>query len=161
MKKADLRWTAKTVSSVLHNETYIRTYVCNRTETIAPRVSKQNDKDNWLVFKNHHEPMVSQEMFESVKKRFHKYAHKVCQDNYYNELKGKVYCKGCGKTLERHHIKNKALGKTFYYKCDYGNQKDCCKKMYVEDFYCFMLFFDFVSYNFNITKSVYFTIFEK
>ena len=81
--------------------------------------------------------------------------------DYYNELKAKVYCKGCGKTLERHHIKNKALGKTFYYKCDYGNQKDCCKKMYVEDFYCFMLFFDFVSYNFNITKSVYFTIFEK
>ena len=95
---------------------------------------KNNDKEDWLIFENHHEPIISKETFESVKKQFNKFTHKRCSDTFYNELKGKVYCKGCGQLLHRHYINNRLLGKTFYYKCDYGNNEDCCSdKAYIKD----------------------------
>jgi uncharacterized protein (DUF2344 family) len=98
---------------------------------------KNNISDDWLVFENHHEPIIDSSTFENVQKRFHKFTTKKCNNIYYEEFKNKVYCKGCGQLLQRHYTANdyvlqKAV-KSFYFKCDYAITESCCSdRVYIE-----------------------------
>ncbi len=130
-------WKAKTVSNILHNKVYTGTLINNKQTSISPRVMKNNISDDWLVFENHHEPIIDSSTFENVQKRFHKFTTKKCNNIYYEEFKNKVYCKGCGQLLQRHYTANdyvlqKAV-KSFYFKCDYGTRDSCCSdRVYIE-----------------------------
>jgi DNA invertase Pin-like site-specific DNA recombinase/uncharacterized protein (DUF2344 family) len=130
-------WKPKMVSNILHNQIYTGTLINNKQTSTSPRVMKNNATDNWLVFENHHEPIINNDIFENVQKRFHKFTAKKYNNSYYNEFKKKVYCKGCGQLLQRHYIANdyalKKAVKSFYFKCDYAITESCCSdRVYIE-----------------------------
>ena len=112
-------WTASCISKIVHNEVYIGNYTCNKSIGIAPKSRIKNDKDNWLEFKNHHEPIVSEELFKEVSKRFYK--AKVGQISSMPKryaLTGKIFCDHCGRPLRLRHYKQKDVdNKRLVYVC--------------------------------------------
>ena len=130
-------WKAKDISSILHNKVYIGTLINNKKESVSPRVVKKNSIQDWIIFENQHEAIIDIKTFERVQKCFNKFTSRNKNKYFYEEFKKKVYCKGCGKILQRHyisnsHIKNKEI-KSFFYKCDYGIYDNCCTdKVYIE-----------------------------
>lgn len=67
-------WQAGTVRTILTNESYIGNMVYEKTEQTAVGYGKKTvkPKDEWKVFKNHHEPIVEQEIFNAVQKKYDK-----------------------------------------------------------------------------------------
>ena len=122
-------WTAKTVSKILHNKVYIGTLISNKSETIAPRVQKNNAAEKWIVIENHHPAIIEKEVFESAAKGFHKPTPRKMVKTFYDELKGKVKCGCCGRTLKRHYLPKYTGNKDteIYLTCDYGTSKTCYK----------------------------------
>lgn len=130
-------WKAKDISNILHNRVYVGTLINNRKKSISPRVVKENSVQDWIIFENHHEAIIDAKTFERVQKCFNKSTPRNKSKCFYEEFKRKVYCKGCGKVLQRHyisnsHFKNKET-KSFFYKCDYGIYDNCCtERVYIE-----------------------------
>ena len=133
IKKGNGYWSAKTVSHILHNVVYIGTLIQNRTETFAPKMSKNNDESQWIVFEDHHQPIISKELFNKIKQRTYKKTSKQAVKSYFDELKGKVRCGGCGKVPKRHFI-GSGENRQFYYKCDYPVSENCCSdRLYADE----------------------------
>ncbi len=130
-------WSKAQISQIVHNKIYIGTYICNKNYTIAPRVRKFADESELIVFENHHEPIISKELFESVSRRFYKSCEKGIKKTSrgYDEFNRKVICGGCGKALHRNYSSIKDISKrTFYYKCNYITDDNCClDKIFIED----------------------------
>lgn len=130
-------WTPKSISGIVNNPVYVGTLVNNKSETISPRISKTNNESNWLIFENHHEAIVSQELFEKANHRHKKHSsvNSITKTNLYPEFKGKVFCGGCGNLLQRYYITSKGdLKRTFYYTCRFDlNDSCCCERVYIED----------------------------
>ncbi len=124
-------WKANNISNILHNEVYIGTLINNRWGSNFPKIFKRNSSEDWMIFKNHHEAIISVETFENIKKRHRKIKNRKSGRNNYTEFKKKVYCKGCKQPLQRHYIKNTHSKNkddiSFFYRCDYGTTDNCCK----------------------------------
>lgn len=60
-------WSKSTVANILRNETYIGWTVFNKRDkkTIGRQFKPKNE---WIIIKNTHEPIVSQELFDKVQK---------------------------------------------------------------------------------------------
>ena len=133
MKMPDKKafWKANNISNILHNEVYIGTLINNRWGSNFPNVFKRNSSEDWIIFENHHEAIISVETFENIKKRHRKIKNRKSSRNNYTEFKKKVYCKGCKQPLQKHYTKNIHNKNTndisFFYRCDYGNTDNCCK----------------------------------
>jgi site-specific DNA recombinase len=93
-------WDAQTIMNILLNEVYIGTIIWNKyqTKTFKTKQLKQNPKNEWIISRHKHEPIIDDFTFQKVQdlmrnnKRLHKTTHT-------NILKGKVRCNECGKTL--------------------------------------------------------------
>lgn len=130
-------WSKTQILQILHNKIYIGTYICNKNYTIAPRIRKFSDENERFIFKNHHEPIILKTLFESVSKRFNKSCEKGIKKTSrgYDEFNRKVICGGCGKSLHQNYSTTKDMSKrTFYYKCIYVTDDDCCSdKIFIEN----------------------------
>lgn len=96
----DNYWAPRTVSEILGKMEYLGHTVNFKTYTKSYKNKKklQNAPENWRIFKNTHEPIVSQETFNIVQ------GIRSCkrQVNRLGEmpmLSGMVYCADCGKKL--------------------------------------------------------------
>ncbi|MDE5780231.1 MAG: recombinase family protein [Lachnospiraceae bacterium] len=94
-------WQAGTVRSILTNETYIGHMVYGKTEQTAVGSGKKilKPKEEWKVFKNHHEAIVDKEIFDAVQKKFNKVKNNIRKNIQY-PLKGKLFCRYCKRTLK-------------------------------------------------------------
>ncbi len=129
-------WNSGQILKILHNKIYTGVYICNKNYTIAPRVRKFSDESEWLVFENHHEPIISKELYEMVSKRFNKTGAKGIKKKSkgYDEFNKKVICGGCGKSLHRNYSLSKNKNKGFFYKCNYRTNDNCCTdRIFIED----------------------------
>ncbi len=99
-KQYPYQWAPPTVMSILMNEVYIGTIICNKHQTRSFKTKdlKRNPKSQWIVSKHKHEPIIDEATFNKVQdiltinKRLPRTPH-------VNILKGKVRCNRCGKTL--------------------------------------------------------------
>lgn len=96
----DNYWAPRTVSEILGKMEYLGHTVNFKTYTKSYKNKKklQNAPENWRIFENTHEPIVSQETFNIVQ------GIRSCkrQVNRLGEmpmLSGMVYCADCGKKL--------------------------------------------------------------
>ncbi len=105
-RKLGCIWSAREVSTVLHNKAYIGTLISRKTNNYTPNKAKNNDESEYLIFENHHEPIVSKKLFESVSKKF--YTRKITSERkvVVKEFYRKVICGGCGKALAGRILKN-------------------------------------------------------
>jgi site-specific DNA recombinase len=93
-------WDAQTIMNILLNEVYIGTIICNKhqTKTFKTKQLKQNPKNEWIISRHKHEPIIDDLTFQKVQDlmRINK---RLPKTDHMNILKGKVRCNECGKTL--------------------------------------------------------------
>jgi site-specific DNA recombinase len=100
VKKYSFDWGSTTLLSILKNEVYIGSIVCNRhqTSSFKSKKLKQNPKSEWIINRNKHEPIIDLEQFNKVqvlmiqKKQTTRVPHE-------NIFKGKLRCGDCGMIL--------------------------------------------------------------
>ena len=122
-EKPHLKWNRDHIAAILKNEVYLGRYVSGKDRVCLYRHEKRHtaDKEQWNVFENHHEPLVSEQLFETANARKGERKQGKCGvDNFF---KRKIFCGCCGSGMvirpERKHR---------YYICTRKRQygKDSC-----------------------------------
>lgn len=107
----DIHWHDSVVKKMLCNPVYLGHMVngMSRTRPELGYSTERLSREQWVVVKNTHEPIIFQQDFDAVAEMFRvstkkfyglagKYGHLPDTENV---LKGFVYCKHCGRALKR------------------------------------------------------------
>ena len=89
---------------------------------------KTTDEDEQYVFYNTHEPIISQELWDSVQKRKKRANRAAARGTHTNRLSGYLYCADCGRrmTLQTHYSK-KDGSIQYSYRCGgYASRVNSC-----------------------------------
>ena len=116
-------WSSERISEMLQNETYLGNMVQGRTVKISYKSKKclKQDRENWVVVENTHEPLIDRETFDKVQalaqRRNEEYFEALGRFTHLetteNILKGLVYCADCKRPLVRY--KNVSHEKKLWY----------------------------------------------
>lgn len=106
-------WQAGTVRSILTNETYIGHMVYGKTEQSAVGSGKKllKPREEWKVFRNHHEPIIDKKIFDAVQEKFNKVKNNTRRVIRY-PLKGRLFCRYCKRALKVSKLSGEKL--SFY-----------------------------------------------
>ena len=104
-------WLRTTIGNMLKNQTYLGYVVSGKREQISPKIKKgkQKKKEEFIVIKNMHEPIIDKELWNKVQDRFSSF-NTNNKKKYDYLLKGLVYCGECGNeaTFMHNISKNKS-----------------------------------------------------
>ena len=134
-------WTQGTIMVIIKNEVYLGHMVCNKQTTKSFKNKKiiSNDKSEWIITRNTHEPLVDEYLFEQAQK-----ATEVKRKTWTSEphiFAGLLRCPDCGRAM--HYQKRTERSYTASYSCNtytrYG--KEYCSMHYIryEDLYQIVL----------------------
>lgn len=125
-------WSATTIKRILSNETYTGVLIQGTSAKVSYKDKKVAavPKEDWIIVKNHHEAIISEEMFQKVSCLRSK--RRICARNQGKDKKvhifaGKLKCAACGHTI----IKSGGVrGKNndWYMRCQLANKsrlKEC------------------------------------
>ncbi len=119
-------WCSRTISEMLTNETYIGNLTQGRRRTINYKVKKEirTPKEDWIIVKNNHEPIIDVETFNIVQSIYKKNTNQNKKSKQYL-LKGFLYCEECGHSLSiSYRSDNRAYTTCCYYQ-KYSKFKVC------------------------------------
>ncbi len=100
-KNANLsRWGMETISGILEKPEYAGHTVNFRTHVKSYKNKKRvdNPKEDWLIFENTHEPIITQQEFDLVQE-LRKNKRRPTKHEEVNLFSGICYCADCGKKL--------------------------------------------------------------
>ena len=93
-------WTSSTVSKMLSNITYTGSIAQRKTTKVSFKssLSVTNPRDEWIVVDNTHEPIISKDLFEEVRRRA---KSRTCEKKgaFFNIFSGLVKCADCGRNM--------------------------------------------------------------
>lgn len=94
------RWSGKTISHILDRPEYIGHTVNFRTHKKSYKNKKtvRNPQEEWLIFENTHEPIVTQQEFDLVQE-LRKNKRRPTKHEEVNPFSGICYCADCGKKM--------------------------------------------------------------
>lgn len=135
------KWSYQTLERILQSKMYLGHMVQGKTENFN-RVTRIKDPSEYIIVKNTHPPLISEELFEKVQANLE---NKRYKSRDYHDVKnpfaGKLYCGCCKYPLyRRNRLPKKKETPKFVYSCSsklkYG--KDTCSypqpfKIYEED----------------------------
>ena len=133
------KWQTRTVGKILSLETYMGDLVQGKTKSNRRVQSLVEDKEQWIVVRNTHEPIVSREIWESVQKIRENVANehtaKVVDPYSENIFKGKVFCADCGGSLHRSRTKRKKSEDVYKFTCLAKSriEKSACPGLYMPE----------------------------
>ncbi len=109
-KKGVSTWNDSTVRGILKNEKYKGDLLLGKSFTVDPishrRLINMGEEDKYYI-SNHHEPIISEELWNEVQRQFEerstKYAKGTRQGRYSCKytFSSKLYCGFCGKAVTR------------------------------------------------------------
>ena len=118
-------WKQGTIKTILQNEVYVGNLVQGRRKSrfFDGMNEIKTDKKDWIVVKNTHDPIISQELFDTVQKELAKTREKYFENlgkydkisNKENIFKQKVVCGDCGTSLTKYKSANPDSKKKVYY----------------------------------------------
>lgn len=135
-------WDKAQICRMLHDEQYLGTFVmCKQTvQEVGSKKNVKRDESEWIKIPNHHQAIISQELFDKVQNTMRTCRHYV-RNTYTYPLKGKVIC-GCCK-----HLLHREMTKHIKYVCWYTRHdktEPCYKQtIYEEDLH--KVLFDIIS----------------
>ena len=96
-------WSYTTVKRILKNEVYLGHTVLGKTKKVSIKSSKKVKikKDEWVITKNTHEPLISEELFERTKVNLGRNTKKYEEYDRVRKsiFSGVAYCAKCGSAL--------------------------------------------------------------
>ncbi|MFP3155003.1 recombinase family protein, partial [Lachnospiraceae bacterium ZAX-1] len=92
-------WAANTVRTILGNRFYLGEWAYGKAACTAVGSSKMASipEEDWEIIKNHHDPIVSQDLFDSISYKKKHSDTKAKKERH--PLTGKLYCGGCGYSM--------------------------------------------------------------
>lgn len=116
------KWNSEMVNRVLRNENYTGTLFQGKRRKLNYRVNKQIqlDKENWIITPNHHEAIISKEMFDNVQEILDNHFVRINRKGVLDNLSGFIKCNDCKGKMCLKNGKNKD-----YYYCTNYFKKMC------------------------------------
>ncbi len=105
-------WRNVTVASILGKPEYCGHTVNFRTtsKNFKSKKRQHNAPEDWLIFENTHEAIISQEVFDTVQK-LRATVHRIDHLGEANPLTGLLWCADCGAKLYNHRRANLGKGR--------------------------------------------------
>lgn len=110
-------WCARTIDELLQNPTYIGHLTQGRRKKVSYKSKKEKrvPKEDWIIVKNTHEPIIDEKTFNTVQDLLKKNRNNTQGENSYL-LKGFLFCKECGHSIG---VNNSSDKKRRYCVCCY------------------------------------------
>ena len=132
-KNANLnRWGMETISGILEKPEYAGHTVNFRTHVKSYKNKKRvdNPKEDWLIFENTHEAIVTQQEFDLVQE-LRKNKRRPTKHEEVNPFSGICYCADCGKKMYLCRATSLTADQE-HLKCStYSSDKDACSAHFI------------------------------
>ena len=117
-----LQWTSDMIRKIVDDKTYIGCMVYGKTKIPDPGTGKEVPvpRNQWKVMENHHEPIVSKEIFEKAQSLQIRYTKKSKFDRETTLLGGYVKCGNCRRSL----TSSSPVHGHILYSCAYSKGKE-------------------------------------
>ncbi len=117
-----LQWTRDMIRKIVDDKTYIGCMVYGKTKIPDPGTGKEVPvpRNQWKVMENHHEPIVSKEIFEKAQSLQIRYTKKSKFDRETTLLGGYVKCGNCHRSL----TSSSPVHGHILYSCAYSKGKE-------------------------------------
>lgn len=115
---ASTLWIDTTVRRILSNRMYVGDMVQKKYEVVSYKihVGKPTNKNDWIIVKNTHEPIISREDFDRVQSLLERDT-RVCKDGRkLSKFAGFIKCADCGRAMNKKTI-TQPYKKYDYYVC--------------------------------------------
>ncbi|MCM1275439.1 MAG: DUF4368 domain-containing protein [Lachnospiraceae bacterium] len=126
------RWAQKTVVGILEKLEYVGHTVNFKTRRKSYKHKKKlaNPREEWLIFENTHEPIISQHDFDLVQE-LRQNKRKIQKHGEINPFSGMVYCADCGAKM--YLCRSRSLtDEQEHLKCStYANDSSECSAHYI------------------------------
>lgn len=115
------KWNAKTINRILKNRTYICDLIQGKKKVKSYRNHKLIDtnEEEWIITKNHHEPIISEEKFNKVQEIIENNNARINKDGKVDLFYGYLKCGDCGSKFKK--------SGEYYYCESYARYKKCTK----------------------------------
>lgn len=98
--RKEFDWHVTSIRAILENEVYLGhlVYGKRRNKSIKSKEKVKNPKEDWIIAKNCHEPIISQELWDTVH-RILSAKHRPAKNGEVQMFAGLLYCSDCGHCL--------------------------------------------------------------
>lgn len=122
-------WNHGMIQNILSNQSYVGDVVNFKTYSKSFKLKKRlaNDRENWQIHKNVHEPIISREMFEMIQNTFGNTKYQKPKHTTKNMFAGFLKCSDCGANLNYKYTHDNP--NNHYFSCKNNRaQNGLCKK---------------------------------
>ena len=127
------RWKNSTIRKILTQQEYCGDVINFKTYSKSYKNKKRidNDRENWVVFKDVHEPIIDRAVWEQVQQKRGTRRRRRTNDGEKNMFSGLLVCADCGNNLHYHF--NQGNPEIKYFNCSNykGNRGTCTSTHYV------------------------------
>ena len=127
------KWNSSTVTKILSLQEYCGDILNFKTYSKSYKNKKrlENDRENWVIFKDIHEPIIERAVFEQVQQKRGKIRKRRTNEGERNMFSGLLVCADCGSNLHFHF--NQGNPEIKYFNCSNykGNRGTCTSTHYV------------------------------
>lgn len=98
--RKEFDWHVTSIRAILNNEVYLGklVYGKQRNKSMKSKEKVRNPKEDWIVVENCHEPIVTQELWDTVHKILNA-KHRPAKAGEVQMFAGLLYCSDCGHCL--------------------------------------------------------------
>ena len=126
-------WNSSSVIKMLSVQEYCGDILNFKTYSKSYKNKKrlENDRENWAIFKDVHEPIIERAVFEQVQQKRGKMRKRQAKDGERSMFSGLLVCADCGSNLHFHF--NQGNPEIKYFNCSNykGNRGICGSNHYV------------------------------
>ena len=127
------KWNSSTITKILSLQEYCGDILNFKTYSKSYNNKKrlENDRENWVIFKDVHEPIIERSVFEQVQQKRGKIRKRRTNEGEHNMFSGLLVCADCGSNLHFHF--NQGNPEIKYFNCSNykGNRGSCTSTHYV------------------------------
>lgn len=98
--RKEFDWYVTSIRAILNNEVYLGklVYGKQRNKSMKSKEKVRNPKEDWIVVENCHEPIITQELWDTVHKILNA-KHRPAKAGEVQMFAGLLYCSDCGHCL--------------------------------------------------------------
>ncbi len=126
-------WNSSTITKILSLQEYCGDILNFKTYSKSYKHKKrlENDRENWMIFKDVHEPIIERAVFEQVRQKRGKIRKRRTNEGERSMFSGLLVCADCGHNLHFHF--NQGNPEIKYFNCSNykGNRGTCTATHYV------------------------------